>query len=623
MILMLPLMGSVISNVFGGRLGEKGSIMLTSVLVGCSWVMSVYGFYEVGVCGNKVTGSYLKWLTVGGMDIGWSVKVDSLTVVMLLLVTFVSCMVHIYSSAYMGSDGELSRFASYLSLFTFFMLVLVMSGNYLVLFVGWEGIGVCSYLLISFWGSRLEANKAAIQAMLVNRIGDVGLVLGMVYIYKVYRSLEYDSIYNVSGVVGKELGWEIKVICILMLIGVLGKSAQIGLHVWLANAMEGPTPVSALIHAATLVTAGVFLLARSSLLYEYSGEVLWYVSLVGVCSIVLAGSIGLVQNDVKKVIAYSTMSQLGYMVFVCGISGYGFGIYHLLTHGCFKALLFLSSGNIIHGTMDEQDMRKMGGVLRLYPVTYVMILLGSLSLMGFPFLSGYYSKDSILEIAYVKGCMEGVWLYIFCCIGSVMTACYSVRLIYLVFYGVNRGSRITVESASEGGRSESFVFVMLGVGSVWLGYMCKDMFVGLGSDYWGNALYVHVVNNVLVEAEYLESGIKLIPTYCALLGVILGVLLSKYVDWRSSAILRRMHKVLYRKWYIDKVYIDVITQGVLKYGYEVTYKGVDKGMLELLGPRSVGRVSRVLWGGLKRSSSGSVYNYMLVMMVSIGILVLV
>ena len=359
---------------------------------------------------------------------------------MLIVVTFISFLVHIYSIGYMSADPHIPRFMSYLSLFTFFMLILISANNFVQMFVGWEGVGLCSYLLINFWFSRIQANKAAIKAMLVNRVGDFGLALGIIAIYSLFKSVDYSIVFAMSKhfessifqVLNLEFNY-LTIICILLFIGAIGKSAQLGLHTWLPDAMEGPTPVSALIHAATMVTAGIFLLARCSPLFEYAPNALIFVAIIGALTAFFAAATGLLQNDIKRVIAYSTCSQLGYMVFACGLSNYSVGIFHLANHAFFKALLFLSAGSVIHALSDEQDMRKMGGLRKLLPFTYAMIFIGSLSLMGFPFLTGFYSKDVILELTYAKYTSLSYIIYWLGTISAFLTAFYSIRLIYLVF----------------------------------------------------------------------------------------------------------------------------------------------------------------------------------------------
>jgi proton-translocating NADH-quinone oxidoreductase chain L len=417
-IVFLPLFGSLSAGLFGRFLGSRGAGFLTTTCLILSLILSFFAFYEVGLSGSPCYIKLLPWIDSEMFYADWGFMFDSLTVIMLIVVTFVSSVVHVYSTEYMGHDPHLPRFMSYLSLFTFFMLILVTADNFIQMFVGWEGVGLCSYLLISFWFTRIQANKAAIKAMLVNRIGDFGLALGIFAIYINFHSVEYATVFaSIPQALDKKflfLGFEFDVlnICSLLLfVGAVGKSAQIGLHTWLPDAMEGPTPVSALIHAATMVTAGVFLIARCSPLFEYAPTILVIITCMGAMTAFFAATTGLLQNDLKRVIAYSTCSQLGYMVFACGVSNYAVGVFHLANHAFFKALLFLGAGSVIHAVADEQDMRRMGGLRRLIPFTYAMIFIGSFSLMGLPFLTGFYSKDVILEVAYAKYTLAGHFSY--------------------------------------------------------------------------------------------------------------------------------------------------------------------------------------------------------------------
>ena len=403
LIVLLPLMGFISGSLFGRLIGY-GSCIITTSSIFISFLLSCSVFMHVlntGVTYKLLMGS---WIFVEFLQINWCFCFDSLTCIMLLVVTFISTLVHLYSIEYMAHDPHLPRFMSYLSLFTFFMLILVTGNNFLQMFVGWEGVGLSSYLLINFWFTRIQANKSAIKAMLVNRVGDFFILLGLFSIYYVFNSLDYDIVFSLVPLVTDLkllfINFEISaidLICLFLFLGAMGKSAQLGLHTWLPDAMEGPTPVSALIHAATMVTAGVFLLARCSYLFEFSPFVLNLIMFIGASTAFFASTTGLFQNDIKKVIAYSTCSQLGYMMIACGTSGYAAGMFHLTNHAFFKALLFLSAGSIIHALADEQDMRKMGGLLKFLPFTYSMMFIGSLSLMGFPFLTGFYSKDLILE----------------------------------------------------------------------------------------------------------------------------------------------------------------------------------------------------------------------------------
>jgi len=456
LIVILPLFGFFSGSLFGRFLG-LGVCYVTTINVLLSCFLSVFLFFDListGVVYKLILGS---WVDVEVLNIKWGFYFDSLTSVMLIVVTFISTLVHLYSTEYMENDPHLPRFMSYLSLFTFFMLILITANNFLQMFVGWEGVGLSSYLLINFWFTRIQANKSAIKAMLVNRVGDFFILLGLFSIYSIFNTLDYEIIFNLVPefvnhyfIVGPFKVSSIDVICIFLFLGAMGKSAQLGLHTWLPDAMEGPTPVSALIHAATMVTAGVFLLARCSFLFEYSTIALNLVMIVGSLTAFFAATTGLFQNDMKKVIAYSTCSQLGYMIFACGLSSYEVGVFHLSNHAFFKALLFLGAGSVIHAVSDEQDMRKMGGLKNLLPFSYSIMLIGSLALIGFPFLTGFYSKDTILEIAYAKYTATGHFCYYLGTLAAFCTAFYSTRLLFLVFLSEPNGNRVSILNAHEG-----------------------------------------------------------------------------------------------------------------------------------------------------------------------------
>ena len=418
LLIFLPLVGFLFSGAFGKFIGKRGSVLVSIFCILFCFLFSIFTFYNVIFLNQPYYITLFSWINSGIFYCNWAFLFDTLTVIMLIVVTSISLLVHIYSSEYMSEDPHLPRFMSYLSLFTFFMLILVTSDNFIQMFVGWEGVGFCSYLLINFWFTRLQANKAAIKAMLVNRVSDFLLVLGFLIIFINFNAIDYLTVFSTIDIFKDFtvifLNIEFKIIdiiCLLLLLGAMGKSAQIFLHVWLPDAMEGPTPVSALIHAATMVTAGVFLIIRCSPLFEESKFILEVTTVVGAMTAFFAGTVGLVQNDLKKIIAYSTCSQLGYMVFACGLSNYNLGIFHLYNHAFFKALLFLSAGSVIHAMVDEQDMRKKGGLIKVIPITYVMILIGSLALMGFPFLTGFYSKDILLELAFGTFHFSGLFAY--------------------------------------------------------------------------------------------------------------------------------------------------------------------------------------------------------------------
>ena len=472
-IVFLPLVSAFISGFFGKDIGKKNSQYLSSILVGISGILSLFIFYEVLNHGYSTNKLIFNWITSGNFQVNWSINVDPLTSIMLVVVSLISAIIHFYSIGYMSNDPHKPRFIAYLSLFTFSMLMLVTADNFLQLFFGWEGVGLCSYLLIGFWYKKPAANAAAIKAFLVNRVGDFGFAIGIFLIFFFYGTVNYNEVFQLTpSLIEKEiifLGIEfnlITLICLMLFIGAMGKSAQIFLHTWLPDAMEGPTPVSALIHAATMVTAGVFLVIRCSPIFEYSQTALNVVTAVGMTTAFFAATIALVQNDIKKIIAYSTCSQLGYMFVAAGIGAYHVALFHLFTHAFFKALLFLGSGCVIHSFHEEQDIRSMGGVWKKIPYTYILMIIGTLALTGFPFLSGYYSKDAIIEFAYLKGSTIGYFAASIAIITAFLTAIYSWRLIFKTFHGKYNNKNNKYSSVQESPLIMLITTSILSVGAI-------------------------------------------------------------------------------------------------------------------------------------------------------------
>jgi proton-translocating NADH-quinone oxidoreductase chain L len=632
LIVFFPLIGAISSGLFGRFLGSTGSQIITTFGLFLSMLFSWYAFFEVSVCGNFVYIDLFLWIDCEMLQASWGCQFDTLTTLMLVTVTTVSCMVHIYSTGYMEQDPHIPRFMSYLSLFTFFMLMLVTADNFIQMFFGWEGVGLCSYLLISFWYTRIQANKAALKAMIVNRVGDFSLALGICAIFLVYQSVDYATVFSITPFIAGEtfnlLGFEVEkltFICLLLFGGAIGKSAQIGLHTWLPDAMEGPTPVSALIHAATMVTAGIFLVARCSPMFEYSPTALILVTIFGAMTAFFAATTGLVQNDLKRVIAYSTCSQLGYMAFACGLSNYSVGIFHLMNHGFFKALLFLSAGAVIHAVSDEQDMRKMGGLAKLIPFTYCMIVIGSLALMGFPFLTGFYSKDIIIEVAYAKYTLSGHFAHWFGCMAAFFTAFYSFRLVYLTFIVKTMGSRTIMEHAHEVPLSMGIPLIILSFGSIFLGFLTKDMVIGLGTDFWQNSVFVLPKNNLFVESEFIPTYIKLIPTILSFTGAILALVINHFYNnelysFTTSNFGLILYSFLNKKWYFDKIYNEYINKKLLLFGYFVSFKGIDKGIVEMFGPYGIAITFISLANRFSKIQTGFIYHYAFVMLIGIILL---
>ena len=633
LIVLLPLLGSIAAGLFGRFLGFRGAAIITVSCVLASSFLSCIAFYEVALSGSPCYLKLAPWFFSEMFDASWGFYFDSLTVVMLIVVTFVSTLVHIYSISYMSGDPHIPRFMCYLSIFTFFMLMLVTADNFIQMFFGWEGVGLASYLLISFWFTRLQASKSSIKAMLVNRIGDFGLALGIMALFSVFKTVDFSSIFacapqfaGTSFIFCNFKVDTLNTICILLFIGAVGKSAQLGLHTWLPDAMEGPTPVSALIHAATMVTAGVFMIARCSPLFEYAPTALTVVTIVGAMTCFFAATTGIVQNDLKRVIAYSTCSQLGYMVFACGISNYSVGVFHLMNHAFFKALLFLSAGSVIHALSDEQDMRKMGGVVQLLPFTYAMMLIGSFSLAGFPFLTGFYSKDVILELAYAKYTISGNFAYWLGSICVLFTSYYSFRLLFLTFVSPTAAYKNSVAHTHDAPPIMALPLILLAFGSIFVGYLCKDMMIGLGSNFWGNSIFILPKNILLLESEYIPQSQKFLPLFFTVLGLFLAFIVN-YNNTKQTYILKtswlgnKLYYMFNKRWFFDKVYNDFIGQKALSFGYNTSFKTLDKGIFEILGPFGISILFQRFTSHISKLQSGMIYHYALVMLIGLTLLI--
>jgi len=632
LLVFLPFFGFLLVTLFGRFFGLRGAPLVTTFSVMTSCFLSFCALYEVGVCGSPCYIQFLPWFQTEMFVASWGFMFDSLTVIMCVVVTFVSSLVHIYSISYMGEDPHLPRFMSYLSVFTFFMLMLVTSDNFLQMFFGWEGVGVASYLLINFWFTRLQANKSAIKAMLVNRVGDFGLALGIMAIFHVFKAVDFETVFACASIFADHhfLFFHFEVhtltcISLLLFIGAIGKSAQLGLHTWLPDAMEGPTPVSALIHAATMVTAGVFLLARCSPLLEYSAQALVIITLLGASTAFFAATTGVVQNDLKRVIAYSTCSQLGYMMFACGISQYAVGVFHLMNHAFFKALLFLSAGSVIHALVDEQDMRKMGGLVRLLPFTYSMMVLGSLALVGFPYLTGFYSKDVILEVAYAKYTLSGNFAYWLGTVSALLTSYYSFRLLYLTFLASPQMLKSSLANVHDAPFLMGFSLCCLAFGSIFGGFLTKDMMIGLGTNFWGTALFTLPKNTLIVESEYIPQAIKFIPIIFSFLGALFAVNFNGFGSafsyfLKTSTVGKQMYVFLNKRWLFDKVYNDFVASPSLNFGYTTSFQLIDKGFLAAFGPTGVIQQSFFMRKFMKQLHTGSVYQYAFMMFLSLTIL---
>ena len=623
LIIFLPLLTFFFVSLFGSFLGSTGVAILCTISTLLVFLFSTLAFFEIALSNSPVVFDSFSWFNFDSFSLNWTFQFDTLTVMMLIIITLVSSMVHLYSTEYMKDDPHLGRFMSYLTLFTFFMLVLVTSGNYMQLFLGWEGVGLASYLLINFWHTRLQANKSALKAIMVNRIGDFFFFFGIVAVFFVFNAVDFQTIFAMLPYVSSHnfnfFFFEVNCltfISVFFFLGAVGKSAQLGLHTWLPDAMEGPTPVSALIHAATMVTAGVFLILRSSPIFECSTFALNFMLVVGATTALLGGSIGLFQNDLKKVIAYSTCSQLGYMVLACGLSSYNVSMYHLVNHAFFKALLFLTAGCVIHSMSNDQDMRKMGGLINLLPLSYVMILVGSLSLMGFPFLTGFYSKDAILEVAYSSYSSIGFYAYFCGTLTAFITAFYSSRLLYLTFLSYPNAYKNYIEHVHESPLNMVLPLVVLSFFSIFIGYIFKDMFIGAGSSFWGISLFINPSLTLLTVSEFIPSFIKLIPVFFSLLGAVSSLIIYIYfypqliaLQFRNFSI--KFYSFFNKKWYFDLLYNNFLVLPFLKFSYNNVFKKIDRGFFEHVGPSGLSDYVSNLASFVSKAHSGLIYNYAL------------
>lgn len=598
LILVLPLLSFIICIGFGRKIGESGSRQLSCGLILISFVLALIIFGDIVVGNNIQYVNVIDWFSSGLLLSTFSLKYDTISSIMLILVLGISFLVHVFSVNYMRSDPHIPRFMSYLSLFTFFMIELVTAGNLVQLFIGWEGVGLCSYLLINFWYTRIEANKAAIKAMLINKVGDLGFLLGIILLWLSQGSWNYLALFSCSTIINVDCLFEGSLI--LLLVAVVGKSAQFGLHMWLPDAMEGPTPVSALIHAATMVTAGVFLIIRLSPLFDKIPFILVVIVLIGSITAFFSSTIGLAQNDFKKVVAYSTCSQLGYMVLICGFSYYELSLYHLVNHGFFKALLFLSAGSVIHTLRDEQDIRKGGNLINTNPITFVCVLVGSLSLMGLPFLTGFYSKDLIIEVAFGSRVLAfGFWLSTF---SAFITAFYSLRLLFFSFILDFQGFKESVKYLHEEDWYLVGPLLILLVMSILAGFgfynfILKDQFP--------------------VVLPNLTKWITLLNTIG---GSIVVILFSSVITshWKiiKLKLFHQIYTFVYFSWYIDKVLVYYIVNPILILGFNITYKFVDSQVLESLGPYWLSNYLKHK-ASLSSYYRGFIHSYLFLFVVSI------
>jgi len=631
--IFLPLLGALIAGFFGRWIGDRGAHIVTCLGVGIAALCSIPTFINVAMHGHDTVVPIMTWLSSGTFEAAWALRFDTLSATMVMTVTCVSTLIHIYSVGYMHHDHSQPRFMAYLSAFTFAMLMLVTADNLVQLFFGWEGVGVMSYLLIGFWFKKPSACAAAIKAFVVNRIGDFGFLLGIFAVYYLFDAVTFDTIFAAAPsradatVTFFSVQWHaLTITCILLFIGAMGKSAQLFLHTWLPDAMEGPTPVSALIHAATMVTAGVFLVARMSPLFELAPTALAIVTVVGATTAFFAATVGCVQNDIKRIIAYSTCSQLGYMFVACGVSAYQGGIFHLMTHAWFKALLFLSAGSVIHAMSEEQDIRKMGGIWKKIPITFAVMTIGTLAITGIPPLSGYFSKDMIIEAAHASTTAAGHYAYVITILVALLTSFYSWRLVFITFFGAPRADHHTMEHIHE---SPLVMLIPLGglaLGAVFMGGGFADLFIGHGREhFWGDAITVLAAHDTIERAhtEHVPFLIHWLPLIVSLLGLAVAYwmyLARPGTAARLAATFPGVHRFLLNKWYFDELYDFLFVRPAFRIG-RFFWKSGDGAVIDGLGPDGISATVVRAARRLGVAQTGYLYHYAFAMIIGIALVV--
>ena len=625
-ILFLPMLGAIFAGFFGRLIGARASEVVTTALVLVTAVLSWLAFYQIAIQGQEVRIELVRFVESGALKSMWSLRIDTLTAVMLVVVTNVSGLVHLYSIGYMEDDPSRPRFFAYLSLFTFAMLALVTADDFLQLFFGWEGVGLASYLLIGFWYHKPSANAAAIKAFIVNRVGDFGFALGIFAVFTLFNSIQYDTVFaSAPDQVGKTmefLGFQVDaltLICLLLFMGAMGKSAQFLLHTWLPDAMEGPTPVSALIHAATMVTAGVFMVARLSPLFELAPIALGFVAIIGATTAFFAATVGLVQTDIKRVVAYSTCSQLGYMFAAEGVGAYNAGIFHLFTHASFKALLFLGAGAVIHTLHHEQDLRRMGALRKVLPFTWATMLVGTLSLTGFPFTAGFVSKDAIIEATYAAHSQVGTYAFVLTLVSAILTSFYSWRLMFLAFEGKPREPKDVLEHAHEPPWTMGLPLILLALGSLLAGGLFAHLFIGgAQAEFWRGSLVTHAG-----EAHEAPLWVALAPTVAMAAGF--GVawyfyITNPLVPFGLAKRFRGAYLFLLNAWYFDALYDALFVRPAKRLG-RLLWKTGDGAIIDGIGPDGIAARVLDITNRVVKLQSGYIYHYAFVMLVGVAIII--
>jgi NADH-quinone oxidoreductase subunit L len=625
-ILFLPLVGALFAGFIGPLTGPRPAEVVTTTLVLITALLSWLAFYQVAILGQEERIALLQFITSGDLKAVWSLRIDTLTAVMLVVVTNVSGLVHLYSIGYMEEDDGRPRFFAYLSLFTFAMLALVTADDFVQLFFGWEGVGLASYLLIGFWYHKPSANAAAIKAFIVNRVGDFGFALGIFAIFTLFNSVQYDTVFASApdhvGETMQFLAWRVDaltLICLLLFMGAMGKSAQFLLHTWLPDAMEGPTPVSALIHAATMVTAGVFMVARLSPLFELAPIALGFVAIIGATTAFFAATVGLVQTDIKRVVAYSTCSQLGYMFAAEGVGAFGAGMFHLFTHASFKALLFLGAGAVIHALHHEQDLRRMGGLRKVLPFTWAMMLIGTLSLTGFPFTAGFVSKDAIIEATYAAQSWVGNYAFVLTLVAAVLTSFYSWRLMFLAFEGRPREPKEVLAHAHEPPWTMGVPLIVLALGSLLAGGLFFHLFIGSGqAEFWRGSLVTHTG-----EHHEVPLWVMLAPTFAMALGLAVAwyfYLTNPLIPFGLAKRFRGAHQFLLNAWYFDALYDALFVRPAKRLG-RFLWKTGDGTIIDGIGPDGVAARVIDITNRVVKLQTGYIYHYAFIMLIGVALII--
>ena len=665
-IVFLPLIGFLIAGLFGRLIGARASEIVTTALLLVAALLSWVALFQVGFGSGTTRIQVATWLASADLRVDWAFRIDTLTVVMLVVVNTVSSLVHLYSIGYMHEDPHRPRFFAYLSLFTFAMLMLVTADNLVQMFFGWEGVGLASYLLIGFWYQKPSANAAAMKAFIVNRVGDFGFLLGIFLVFVLFGAVTFDAIFPKAGELTSQtfrfIGYEwnaLTLTCLLLFMGAMGKSAQFLLHTWLPDAMEGPTPVSALIHAATMVTAGVFMVARLSPIFEYAPVALTVVVVVGATTAFFAATVGLVQNDIKRVIAYSTCSQLGYMFVALGVGAYSAGIFHLFTHAFFKALLFLGAGSVIHAMHHEQDMRNMGGLRKHIPLTAAAMTIGTLALTGFPYFAGYFSKDAIIESAYASvahGGFASSYAFVLLVVAALMTSFYSWRLYFMTFEGAPRwaghghdahghddhahaahgkhddhahghddhGHGHHDHTPHESPLSMLIPLALLSIGAIAAGFAFKGVFIGDGYDaFWKGAIFTGKDNHILHAMHEVPKWVVWSPFFAMLIGFLLALymyVLRPDVPGKLAAANPVLYRFLLNKWYFDEIYDFLFVKPSMWLGKFLWKKG-DGLVIDGMGPDGISARVVDVTNRVVRLQTGYLYHYAFTMLIGVAGLV--